>query len=282
MAQKPNHASGYSSGQVEHVRATCLYIATKLGDFLDEIVIVGGLVPSLLIDQAAVTVPDDRHVGTLDLDVGLALAILDDGRYQALTERLRQAGFSEDVNDEGKPTRQRWKIDGPPKVTVDFLIAPSLAGDRPGKLRNIEKDFAAIIAPGLHLAFVDKQRVRLDGRTLRGEVATREVWVAGPGAYVVLKALAFKSRGENKDAYDLFYVMRHFGQSIDDVVSRAIGLLKDANAQEALAVLEADFSEVDCVGARRVAHFVKGADDDELEADVRNLVRAFVAGCKRG
>lgn len=62
MAQKPNHASGYGPAQVEHVRATCLNIATKLGDFLDEIVIVGGLVPSLLIDQAAVTVPDRRRL----------------------------------------------------------------------------------------------------------------------------------------------------------------------------------------------------------------------------
>lgn len=156
MAQKPKQASGYEAGQVQHVRSTCLNIATKLGDLLDETVIVGGLVPSLLIDQAKLVAADDRHVGTLDLDVGLALALLDDQRYQALTERLRQAGFSEDANDEGKPTRQRWKIDGPPKVTVDFLIQPSLAGDRPGKLRNIEKDFAAIIAPGLHLAFVDR------------------------------------------------------------------------------------------------------------------------------
>jgi hypothetical protein len=30
-------------------------------------------------------------------------------------------------------------------------------------------------------------------------------------AYVVLKALAFDSRGENKDAYDLFYVVRNYG-----------------------------------------------------------------------
>ena len=192
MARKPNRASGYATDQVEHVRATCLYVATKLGDLADETVIVGGLVPSLLIDQNAVGGAEGRHVGTLDLDVGLALAILDDQRYQALTERLRQAGFSQDENEDGKPTRQRWQIDGPPKVTVDFLIPPSLAADRPGTLRNIESDFAAIIAPGLQLAFVDRERVRLDGKTIVGEVASREVWVAGPGAYVVLKALAFK------------------------------------------------------------------------------------------
>ena len=33
--------------------------------------------------------------------------------------RLRRAGFEQDVNDEGNPTRQRWKIEKLEKVTVD-------------------------------------------------------------------------------------------------------------------------------------------------------------------
>ncbi len=197
-----------------------------------------------------------------------------------LTERLRQAGFTQDENEDGKPTRQRWRIDGPPKVTVDFLIPPSLATDRPGTLRNIEADFAAIIAPGLRLAFVDRERVRLDGRTIMGEVAVREVWVAGPGAYVVLKALAFKNRGENKDAYDLFYLVRHFGAGVQDVAARLMPLLDDAEAQEAITVLERDFSDLDGLGPRRVADFLRGARDDELQADVRGLVLDLVARCR--
>lgn len=281
MPSKPNRASGYAASHVQHVRSTCLYIATKLGDLLDDTVIVGGLVPSLLVDQTKLRANDEKHVGTIDLDVGLALALLDDQRYQALTERLRQAGFSEDENDDGKPTRQRWKIDGPPKVTVDFLIAPSLEGDRPGKLRNIEKDFAAIIAPGLHLAFVDRKRVRLDGRTIVGESAARDVWVTGPGAYVVLKALAFRSRGENKDAYDLFYLLRHFGNGIEDVVGRLAPLLHDAATEEALAILEGDFAEVDSLGPRRVAEFLHGGVHEELQADVRGLVLDFTGRCRR-
>jgi hypothetical protein len=66
---KPKTAAGYESSQVERVRATCLYVATKLGDLLDELVVVGGLVPTLLIDQGP---PGrERHFGTLDLDVGM-------------------------------------------------------------------------------------------------------------------------------------------------------------------------------------------------------------------
>lgn len=164
MTEKPKTAFEYTSEQVELVRATCLYVATKLGDLMDELVVVGGLVPSLLVDPGTLPEGTEAHVGTMDLDVGLTLALLNQGRYRKLTDRLRDAGFAMDRNDEGNTTRQRWKIAGPRIVTVDFLIQPSLPGDKGGKLRNIEPDFAAIIAPGLSLAFQDRRRVTIDGR----------------------------------------------------------------------------------------------------------------------
>ena len=51
MPEKPPTAASYPSDQVARVKATCLYLATKLGDLMPELVVVGGLVPSLLIDQ---------------------------------------------------------------------------------------------------------------------------------------------------------------------------------------------------------------------------------------
>ncbi len=204
MAEKPTTAAGYETKQAELVRATCLYVATKLGDLMDDLVVIGGLVPSLIIDQDKLPDETDAHVGTMDLDIGLTLTLLDEGRYRTLTERLRRAGFEQDVNDDGNPTRQRWKIQKLDKVTIDFLIPPSRASDRGGTLRNIEADFAAVIAPGLHLAFRDRKQIRLEGQTIMGENATRDIWVCDAGAFVVLKALAFRSRGENKDAYDLY------------------------------------------------------------------------------
>ena len=68
MPEKPSFASEYPKEQAELVRRTCLYVATKLGDLLDELVVVGGLVPSLLIPEESVPKGEDTHVGTMDLD----------------------------------------------------------------------------------------------------------------------------------------------------------------------------------------------------------------------
>jgi hypothetical protein len=281
MPEKPNRASDYKSEQVELVRATCLYVATKLGDLMDDLVVVGGLVPSLLIAPERLGEDTAPHVGTMDLDVGLTLALLDDGRYKTLTERLRAAGFTTDTNDDGNTTRQRWKMTSAGSVTVDFLIQPSLAGDKGGRLRNIEPDFAAIIAPGLRLAFEDQERVTLGGQTIFGENASRDLWICGAGAFVVLKALAFDGRGENKDAYDLYYVIRNYGAGVDAVVAKLRPLLGDIETEKALAILRRDFLDPDGVGPRRVADFIIGGRDAALQADVVGFVSQLLDLCAK-
>ncbi len=280
MPEKPTTASGYPPGQVARVKSTCLYLATKLGDLMDELVVVGGLVPSLLIEQESLPQNVAPHVGTLDLEMGLAFALVGEQRYQEVAERLRKAKFSVDVNEDGKPARQRWRISEPP-VTVDFLIEPEKGAEaEAGRLFQLTKDWAAIIAPGLHLAFKNDQVVTLDGRTIVGERARRDIRVCGAGAFVVLKALAFHIRGENKDAYDLFYLLGNYGRGVSDVAAQLRPFLPDASAVKALAYLQADFKESEMIGPRRVAEFLYGRPDPDVQADVVGFVRQLLGECK--
>jgi hypothetical protein len=280
MPEKPRTAEGYRGGHVELVKATCLYVATKLGDLIDDVVVVGGLAPTLLIDASGLPEGAEAHVGTMDLDVGLKLAILSEERYRVLSARLREAGFTQDQTEEGRPTRQRWRIAGAgtAPVTMDFLIQPSLKSDRGGALRDIEKDFAAVIAPGLGLAFRDRVLVALEGRTILGESARRDMWVCGPGAFVVLKGLAFHMRGENKDAYDLYYLVRNYGNGVGEVVRALRPLLGDADANTALDYIRGDFIRHDATGPVRVASFLHGQPDDATQADVVAFMRALLDG----
>jgi hypothetical protein len=105
------------------------------------------------------------------------------------------------------------------------------------------------------------------------------VWICGPGAYVVLKALAFGSRGENKDAYDLFYVVRNFGTAVEDVAAHLRPLLSDPAAADAIAVLRRDFVDHEGIGPRRVAEFQMGGPDEIIQADVVGFVRQLLERC---
>ncbi len=283
MPKKPSFASGYKKENLELVRRTCLYVATKLGDLLDDLVVVGGLVPSLLIPEKSLAPGENEHIGTMDLDLGLSLALLDSKRYEDLKLRLQRAHFKPDENEEGNTTLQRWQINPAKdlKVTVDFLVPPSREADKGGELLHIEQDFAAVITPGLHLAFQDRKKISLKGRTLLGENASRTIWVCGPGAFVVLKTLAFDQRGENKDAYDIYFLIRNYGRGVEDIC-RCIGLLlKEAETQKALKILTRDFSKPDLVGPIRAAQFLYGGPDADLQADAVGFVRELLTRCRQ-
>ena len=190
MAEKPTTAQEYSSDQSKLVRETCLYVATIIGDYMEDIVIVEG-----------------------------------------------------------------------------------------GKIRNIEEVFAAVITPGLMLAFSDRKKITLSGTTIKAETATRDIWVCGPGSFVVLKALAFRNRRENKDAYDLYYHIRNYGEGVQNVAIALKQLLQEKEAKRALQILNEDFTEHDGVGAVRVAQFITGGKDAGIQADVIGFVRQLIDLC---
>ncbi len=279
MIDKPSTAEGYPPELAVEARRMCLYVATILGDLLEDIVVVGGLVPTLLIDQAAAPA-EGRHVGTRDLDLGLALALLNEQRYREIAERLRERGFAPVTNERGNPARQTWAL-AEARVTLDFLIAPVAAGQRPGSLQSLEGDFAAIVMPALPLAFIDAAEVILDDLTPLGERAQRRVRVAGPAAFVAMKAHAFRGRGANKDAYDLVYLLTHHGDAPVSGVAQAFGRIAEVpEAQQALRILAEDFATIDHVGPRRYAAFLGDPDDELLRQDAVGVVLALLAAVR--
>ena len=66
MVNKPGYKDQYVPEVLDLIRSTCLYMATMLGDLRDDLVVVGGLVPSLLShDMSAESKKSDlaKHAG---------------------------------------------------------------------------------------------------------------------------------------------------------------------------------------------------------------------------
>jgi hypothetical protein len=273
---KPQRAEQYTSEQTKQVHAVCLSVSIRLGGLMDEIVIVGGLVPTLLFPPESIGPGAELHVGTMDLDIGLSAALLDTQRYTEIAARLRAEGFEPDRNEDGNETYQRWVRPGS-GVTVDFLVPPVAQNDRGGELRHFEATFAGIITPGLHLAAADRIAIPLEGANLDNEHTRQTVNVCGPVAFVVLKLLALGDRGEPKDAYDIDYVLAQSEQA--DLASRLGPLAEDACVVEAMDVLRAYYERPDSVGPARVAGFLEGRPNEAIQADAwgraQSLLEAY-------
>ena len=271
----PRTRSDYSPDGLQFVRSTCLDLAICLNDYWDDLVVVGGFVPSLLVTPRADV---EAHLGTNDIDIGLALSLVESGRYEDMARRLRTVGYQPDINDDGQPVHHRWRLDDArAPVTVDFLIENQDDGIDPGKPFHLSKEFGPIRNDALPAAFLDRIDVEVAGQTPRGEDAKRVVRVCGPAAFVVLKAHALHSRGYPKDAYDLFYMIRNYGESgPEDVAARWDRVAALPSAIEALEMLREDAESRTSVLPMRAAEFLELRGDDGFLSEVLGFTRRFI------
>lgn len=76
MTPEPRSEADYSPRQTEAARRVLVDIGQVLASFADCLVVVGGWTPDLLLPDA-----DEPHVGSIDVDLALDAAKLNDGRY---------------------------------------------------------------------------------------------------------------------------------------------------------------------------------------------------------
>ena len=285
MDDLPLTAGDYGPEDLRRVKAGCLEVATRLSGLLDEMVIVGGVVPALLVDLAHEgnvredgSDPLGRHVGTRDIDLGFAVGLVEEGSYTEVSTRLARCGFAPDVNEQGNLTPQRWRHEEADELTIDFLISPTREGEEGGSIKHLEETLAAIVTPGLELAFEDTMAIELSGPRLSGAEATQEIPVCGSGAFVLLKALACERRGKDKDKYDLFYVIRNYREGPSAVVEHFRPILNAGHpeAHKAREILSELFENPRSIGPVAVSRFVYGEPNEELEADATAFVQEFL------
>ena len=281
MTDKPDTYLGYNDDDLDTVKRCCLYIATVLGDLLDDIVIVGGLVPPLLIAPKVAPAGDGSHsllttqAATKDLDLALGLSIFDDAKYTEIHDRMRSAGFSNDA-----PSLFRWRIEEPRFVTVDFLIEQDVDDNLAGKSKFLANDLAPIRTPGLNLAFADRKNIRMKGYTVLDEWVEKDIGVCGIGAFIVLKSLAVSGRRENKDAYDLIYALNAtmFDESLrSEVLAFLHDNRNDECVEKAFETIKGYFGQHDSIGPMNVARFLTGHPDDNIQADAVGLIKDLLS-----
>ena len=213
MAGKPQTSAGYSQAATELAERVLLEVWSRLGEFRQHLVLVGGLVPRYLVRRRSVSQGmTPAHCGTMDVDLGISLAVAELRTYESIRSILVDTlGFAPGENLRGREQRHSFvKQIAEQNVVLDFLTV-RYDGPEGTLLRAVEENLSAIQVEGLGLALRDPLRVPVKGTLLEDGEYEAAINVCRAAPFVVLKALALASRGERKDAYDLVYVLRYYG-----------------------------------------------------------------------
>lgn len=284
-APKPKTADGYSASLTHDCERVLVTLLSAFGTLKGTVRLVGGLVPRYLTPAAPPGVP--AHAGTTDVDVVLNLQVIADGDgYAKLGTQLRERGFDRYVDpDNGKSSGWRWRrvIDGDRYVLVEFLRGATTEVP-PGKVVSIEGEAVSALAIQhadiVHEWYAEAKVTAelFDG----GGISSEIVRFADLTAFIVLKALAFDSRCENKDAGDLVHVMRYAGtpsEVASKIADRYRSGLHTQAILDALDALEVRFFDAAVADRHRLngpvaaAKFVYGddPDDDQRVLEQRNV-----------
>lgn len=275
----------YTTGLCERAQLTLLRCA---GPWYQRIFLAGGLVPRYLITELPAHVKP--HVGTMDIDLVVGVAVLDEGPepYETLVTNMRKAGFDIFRDEDGRQQSFRWWIDVDGKtVLVEFMTeqggeAGSIARPR----QNTGAKLGAFEARGASLVALDYVEREITGRLLDGTESFGTIRVANLVPFITLKSLALHDRGlvKYKDAYDIVFTLGNWpgGPTAAAAAAAESPVIEHAVVREAVDLLDRHFehSAMDGPGHYSKFLFDEAIDDEEEEERLRlealAVVRAFV------
>lgn len=250
-----------------------------LGDEDVEIVVLGGLVPEIL--TRGQNPPAPNHLGTTDVDILLAMHVIPELDLGPVETALEKLGFA--------PDGEGWRWRGPVRertMKIEFLCDLESEKEHevirpPGCARLAAKNLRGTGYVSRDWAWETVTATLPDGREVSAEARFARL-----GGYLLSKCVAARTRGADKDFYDLAYVLLHnrAGGPGEAAASLVRGPLRDAIPALRLQLLEIGerYRTPNAIGPTRYAEQARLVDPEldeaELRADAVAAVGEFLAG----
>ncbi|MGQ0628138.1 MAG: nucleotidyl transferase AbiEii/AbiGii toxin family protein [Phycisphaerales bacterium] len=240
-----------SDDQAHASRAVLLDVLTILGLYLDGIVVIGGWVPELMF-------PGRGHVGSFDVDLALdARRIRADG-YNSIRTRLTDQGYVQSDLHAGVFQKelpgQRTTI----TVKLDLVTGEQADATNPALIQDLNIGRLR----GVELALDHTVTVSLSGQLPSGADNTVSARIADVPSFLCTKAFALNERKKEKDAYDVYFCLRHFAGGPRSLADACRPLLKVPRGREAMEILRQKFATLNSVGPRWAAEVAAGQGGD--------------------
>jgi hypothetical protein len=264
----------YIAEAVEAARSVLLELVRVLGAYRDQVVLIGGWVPELLLPNA-----EPKHVGSLDIDLALDHRELADSGYRTIQDLLTSRGYKQ---DERQPFIYRRSVPaGAREITVQVdLLAGEYAGTGPSHRTQQVQDVRPRKTRGCDLALDLATEVKITGRLPGGADDSATIRVATIVPFLVMKGMALADRLKEKDAYDVYFCVRNFPGGVEGLAAEFAPHAGHGLVKEGLRKIAQRFSSPTAFGPTAVADFMQVTElgeRDLLRRDAFERLAALLA-----
>ena len=265
--------SDYLRDDVENALAVLIELMTLLGEFRDDIVLIGGWIPYFLLDKNK-----DEHIGSLDIDLALNFKRISNNTYQTILELLEKRGY--------KPGKQPFifyreiKTKSNELRTVQIDLLSGEYGGTGGKHRTQKiQDIRARKARGCDLSFDNYVSISLSGKMPDGARNEITIKIAGIVPFITMKGMALWDRYKEKDAYDIYFSVLNYPGGAQRLAAKFSPFITNKLVLEGLGKIRTKFKDINSPGPVWVVNFHEIDDTEERERvqrDVFERMKAFL------
>lgn len=263
----------YSAGQKEAAYRILIELINLFDEYRDDIRIVGGWVPDLMF-------PGEGHIGSVDVDILINHLALQDAGYLTMSKILLRNGYREHPEKYFSFVKT-VDIDGD-KYDVDVDILAGMYGGTQQKKRSQHvQGIKALKATGGNFAFTYKpQEIKVEAKRPDGAYDTASINVIAVVPYFVMKTSAL-GRGKPKDAYDLYFLIKHYIGGIDALAELFASSRQTKIVEDMKEKLDEKFASPEHAGPADVAAFMDTDDEEEIAFIKRDAYEQMQALIKK-
>ncbi len=254
----------YSGDLVEAAHSVLLELVRLLGEYRDDLVVVGGWVPQLILPTEPL-----KHVGSIDVDLAFNHRNLQDAGYATIQKLLLARGYEQDHRQPFIFHRTVSVGGNPIKVQVDFLAGEYAGTGKAHRTQRVQEGRARK-ARGCDLAFDLFVETEIRGELPGGGADQAMVRVSSVIAFLVMKGMALHDRLKEKDAWDIYFTLTNYPGGLDALVVEIQPHIDHGLVQEGLRKIADKFATVTHVGPKFVADFEDVQEPEERAALMRD------------
>lgn len=278
----------YSKSVTESSKSVLVEVLRILGSYRDYLVLTGGWSPYFILEKFG---EGGQHCGSVDIDFVLNPRLIDLKVYATIVSLIEKRGYRPYVADDGEVLPYRFyrsvksPLDGIEYVIeVDFISEPDVAKRLlPSKFLAVQKDLQAVVIRGSSVVFSHNFEHNVTGVLPSGAETRALARVSDVVGSLVTKGLALKGRYKEKDAYDIYFVLRSYKGGPKKVAEEVRSFLGESVVAEALEEIRDKFRSVRSEGPFQVAYFLAPGDErlrERIQGEAYAVLRAFFDGLK--
>lgn len=264
----------YTAEGVEAARSVLIELVHLLGEYKDDIVLIGGWVPEVLLPHYT-----GPHVGSLDVDIALNHQKIQEEGYKRIEALLQRRGYRQ--GEQPFIFFRTVKVDDK-EIDVEVnLLAGEYEGTSKSHRHQKIQGIRARKVRGCDLVFEMRKEIKIEGRLPNGAHDAVTVRVSSIAPFLVMKGMAMDARIKEKDAWDIYYCVLNYPGGIDSLAEEFKPHLHHGLVREGLQKIAGKFSSEKAFGPKSIADFEEIEDPEEQERIQRDAYERVNALLKK-